>query len=176
MPGYHCCRKKPAFATDTLTNKDGRFTFKGFMPVDTAAFIIEARNKRGKEYNVGITVDEFKPPVFTQTFGRIVPWYVNSDTSLLHSLSDRKIQHEAEINLTGANVLKEVVIKARKVVKGSHNLNDDGGADETLDEQDMEKAGKMTLLQILEQKVTGFKDMNRGIYLAIGNRIFSNRW
>jgi hypothetical protein len=150
--------KKPGFALDTLTNQDGRFKFTGFSPVDTAAFVLQAKNKHGKNFNAGITVDEFKPPVFTQTFGRMIPWYMNSDTAFLQSLNDKKAKHEAEIKLTGHNVLNEVTIKAKKTIKGSHNLNSDGGADEVLDEKDMEKAGKMTLLDILNQNKE-FKNM-----------------
>ena len=82
--------------------------------MDTAAFIIEAKNKHNKDFNVGISIDQFQPPVFTQTFGRPIPWYMNSDTSLLQSLNDKKIQHEAEIKLTGTNVLKEVGDQCKK--------------------------------------------------------------
>ncbi len=149
--------KKPAFLMDTITDKSGRFIFRGFSPVDTAAFMIEAKNKHGKSFNVGITMDEFKPPVFAQATGRITPWYVNSDTVLLHSLNNRLIKQQAVLNLTGAHILKEVTIKAKKIVKDSKNLNGPGEADEVLVEKDMEKAGKMTLYQIL-LKLDGFHD------------------
>jgi len=159
--------KKPVFATDTATDKEGRFVFRGFNPIDTAVFVIQAKNKNDKNANVGITIDEFKPPVFTQAFGQITPWYVNSDTSLLYSLIDRKIQHDAEIKLTGTNVLKEVMIKDKKIIKGSKNLNGPGEYDEALDEKDMEKAGKMTLGEILKQKISGYHDNPQGIKLQM---------
>jgi hypothetical protein len=37
---------------------------KGLLPSDTAAYFIQARNKKGKSNNVGIEMDEFKPPGF----------------------------------------------------------------------------------------------------------------
>jgi hypothetical protein len=159
--------KKPAFATDTVTDKSGHFTFKGFFPVDTVAFIIEAKNKHDKNINVGINIDEFIPPIFTQDFERPIPWYVNSDTSLLRNLNNTIIKQQAEIKLTGTHVLKEVVIKAKKVIKGSHNLNGPGEYDEALDEKDMEKAGKMTLGEILQQKISGYHDNPEGITLQM---------
>ena len=56
----------------------------------------------------------------------------------------------------GTRVLKEVIIKDRKVVKGSHNLNGPGEADQVLDEDDMKKAGKATLMDLLYKDVKGF--------------------
>jgi hypothetical protein len=55
------------------------------------------------------------------------------------------------------HVLKEIVVKANKIVHGSHNLNGPGEADIVLDEEDMKKAGKMSLLDLIKQKVKGFK-------------------
>jgi hypothetical protein len=53
-------------------------------------------------------------------------------------------------------VLQEVKIKDKKVVKGSKNLNGPGEADLALNEDDMDKAGKLTLAQLLEQKIKGY--------------------
>ncbi len=164
--------KKPSSVSDTVTNKDGIFTFKGLLPVDTAIFIIQAKNKRGKNFNVGVTVDEFKPPVFVENSETIAPWYVNSDSLLLRSLTNRLIKQQAELKLTGRHVLKEVVIKAKRIIPGSKNLNDEAGADEVLDEKDMEKAGKMTLLQMLQQKMlSDFSNVNH-VYKIHFNTLF----
>lgn len=57
----------------------------------------------------------------------------------------------------GGRLLKEVQIKARKVVKDSYNLNGPGNADVVLDEKDVEEAGKKTLLQLLEDNIKGFR-------------------
>ncbi len=149
--------KKPAFVTDTITDKDGRFVFKGFLPVDTASFLIQARNRHGKSYNIGVSVDEFKPPVFTQASGKITPWYVNTDTLLLHSLNNRVVKQRYDEKIQGlGHVLKVVSIKDKKVIKESKNLNGPGEADQILNEQDMLKAGKTTLIDLLEKRIKGF--------------------
>jgi len=121
--------------------------------------MIQARNKRGKSFNVGITMDEFMPPVFLQNAGRVTPWYVNSDTLLLHNLDNTLIKQQQRAKLQGlGHILKEVVIKDKKVIKNSKNLNGPGGADQIFDEQDIMKAGKLTLEDLLLQKIKGFRD------------------
>lgn len=150
--------KSPLLVRDTVTDKEGHFIFKGIFPVDTAVFKLQARNKKGKEFNVGIEMlHEFKPPVFSST-GAVIPWYVNSDTLLLNNSNTKLAQLKAEENLRGEGVLlKEVTIKDKKVVKGSKNLNGPGEADQVLDEKDMLKAGKMSLSELLEKQVKGFR-------------------
>ena len=124
-------------------------------------FVIQAKNEHGKTFNVGVTVDEFNPPVFTENSETIGPWYVNSDSLLLRSLNNRLIKQQAELKLMGQHVLKEVIIKSQRIISGSKNLNGAAGADEVLDEKDMEKAGKMTLLQMLQQKmISGFTEID----------------
>ncbi len=49
-----------------------------------------------------------------------------------------------------------MVIKGKKVIKGSKNLNGPGEADQTITTEELEKAGKKTLLQILREQVSGF--------------------
>jgi hypothetical protein len=149
--------KKPLFAIDTTTDINGRFVFKGFLPVDTAAFMIQARNKKGKSLNVLVNVDEFKAPVFTQAPQLPGPWYVNTDTLLLNNINEHHIQKRAEEKLQGlGHVLKEVKIRDKKVIKDSKNLNGDGQSDQVLNEEDINKLGKMTLSQLLEKSIKGY--------------------
>jgi hypothetical protein len=55
-------------------------------------------------------------------------------------------------------LLKGVVVRARKGIKGSSNLNGAGEADEVIDEAAIEKAGaKLNLKQLLQQTVKGFR-------------------
>jgi hypothetical protein len=153
--------RSPFMVKDTLTDKAGRFHFRNLFPVDTAIFKLQARNKNGKEFNVGITIDKVKPPEFTSSIG-ITPWYVNSDTIRLKNTSAKSAQQKAIANYKGeGQMLKEVTIKEKKIVKGSKNLNGPGEADQILDEEEMKKADKMTLANLLEQKVKGF---NTGYY------------
>lgn len=141
---------------DTLSNKEGRFTFRNFPLADTAVYMIQSRNKRGKSFNVGIEVDEFVPPVFTASSETYIPWYINTDTLLMKS-ARTTIQEQQRWNApAGANVLEEVVVTAKKFIKDSRNRNGPGNADYVLDEQDMLKAKKKTLYEILEERFPGF--------------------
>ncbi len=151
--------RKPQEVKTMITGKDGQFIFKGFFPVDTAEFKIQARNKNGNSNNVGVEImNEFKPPRFATDSIKQTPWYVNSDTVLLNNGSTKAAQIKAEAAYRGqGNLLKEVIIKEKKVVKGSKVDKDIAGdPDVVLDEQDLLKAGKMSLRQLLEKNVKGF--------------------
>jgi hypothetical protein len=152
--------KTPAVFRDTITGKDGIFTFKGLFPIDTAEFKIEARNKSGKEFNVGIEMlNEFKSPVFTSNRS-IAPWYVNSDTTLLSNNATKQAQLQAEANYKGeGHLLKELKIEKKKIIPDSHNLNGPGEADQIIDEKEILKAGKMTLADLLQKKIKEFRDL-----------------
>ncbi len=70
---------------DTLTDREGKFTFSHFPQVDTPIFVLKAVNRNGKSFNVGISIDEMKPPEFTKPNAPAMePWYVNSDTTFLN--------------------------------------------------------------------------------------------
>jgi len=148
---------RPGFFMNAITDIDGTFTFSKFPPADSLRFFIQAKNKNDKSNNIGVNVDEFKPAVFRSDNQRFIPWYVNSDTTLLKYVKTAAIQKEEQIKFqAGVNVLNEVTITAKKIVKDSKNLNGLGNADMILDEKDMEKAKKVTLFNILEQRLTGF--------------------
>ncbi|GAB2987980.1 TonB-dependent receptor plug domain-containing protein [Mucilaginibacter puniceus] len=147
---------KPVVMMDTLTGKDGRFIFRDTWPVDTAIFKLQARNKNHKEYNVTIKMDEQTFPEFTSDKFIPAPWYVNTDTTLLNNATSLVAEEKARKEYKGEGMeLREVSIKAKKVVKGSKNLNGPGEADLVLDEQDMLKAGKKTLEELLFEKIPG---------------------
>jgi hypothetical protein len=158
-------QEKPLLGLDTVTDDDGHFIFKnkGLFPVDTAFYLIQAKNKNGNTFNVGVDVDEFVPMVFAAPKKQLRPWYVNSDTILLKNNSTKIAQLKAEANYRGeGHLLKEVVIKDKKIIPGSHNLNGPGGADFTLDEKDMNAAKKMTLEEVLRSKYKNFYTQMHG--------------
>jgi hypothetical protein len=158
---------KPVIIRDTVTNTNGEFIFKNLFLADTAVFKVQARNKRGKSFNVGLTVDEMAPPEYAISNKQQMPWYVNSDTILLDNAHTKIVQLKAESAYRGeGHVLKEVVIKAQKIIKDSKNLNGPGEADQALDEKDLQKLGKMTLGEVLEKKIKGFK--TNGIWSRCG--------
>jgi hypothetical protein len=151
---------KPEYAKISTTGDDGSFSF-GELPFgENLKFFLQAKNKNGKSFNVGIQIDEFKPEEFKPASQRFVPWYVNSDTVLLRQANTRALQ-EAKLNARGTNLLQEVIITAKKAVKDSKNLNGAGEADQILDEKDIGKAPKKTLLNLMNENIKGF---NVGIW------------
>ncbi|MEO6521714.1 MAG: carboxypeptidase-like regulatory domain-containing protein [Mucilaginibacter sp.] len=151
---------KQSFVMDTITNKDGRFTFDRFPPIDKSTFIISARNARGKVINGGISVDEKNlSPVNTGSPIMLDPWNVNTDTTLLNFVKSNKSYHmaldRAVMGGTG-KLLRAVNIKDRAYVKGSQNLNGPDGADQTLTEDILVNAGRVSLLDVLTSKIKGF--------------------
>jgi hypothetical protein len=147
---------RPAIFNQTMTGKDGRFLFKDLFPVDTAIFKLQARNKRNKEFNLGITMDEIAPPLFAPS-ALSTPWYLNSDTTLLNNSKTKITEAKALSSYRGeGNVLMEAVIKAKKIIPESKNLNGPGEADQIIGEEELKKADKMTLLELIEEKIPGF--------------------
>lgn len=152
----------PLMFKDTLTDYAGRFIFKGLYPVDTAIFKLQARNKNGKEMNVKIKMDEFAPPAF-ELPPFTTPWYLNTDSILLNNLKTKIAENMALSYYRGeGNVLKEAIIKAKKIIPGSKNLNGRGEADQIIDEEELVKANKMTLEELLVQKIKGFQIFGPG--------------
>ncbi|MGZ3755399.1 MAG: hypothetical protein ACXVAY_16275 [Mucilaginibacter sp.] len=145
----------PLIFKDTVSDKNGHFTFTGLFPVDTALFKLQARNKRGNDFNVQIKADEVTPPAFSSP-AHLTPWYVNSDSSLMNNAKTRIAEQEAISGYRGeGHVLKDVIIKDKKFIPGSKNLNGPGEADQVIDQEELEKAGKMTLRELLQQKIKG---------------------
>ncbi|HCN85209.1 MAG TPA: hypothetical protein DIT07_16565, partial [Sphingobacteriaceae bacterium] len=155
VTGIQLLSLKPAATKIGVTDKGGSFSFGGLPVAEDLKFFLRAKNKSGKSFNVGIQVDEFKPAEFKAVNQRFMPWYVNSDTVLLRQASTRAIQ-EAKLNAKGINLLQEVTITAKKIVKDSKNLNGAGEADQILDEKDMAKAPKKSLLDLMQERVKGF--------------------
>ena len=159
----------PSILKDTLTDDKGQFLFNHFPRVDTPVFVLQARNRHGKSFNVNIKIDEITPPAFNAPyFAEKVPWYVNIDTTLGMRLKNIITFNKFLDSIPGVKVhhLKEVKIIAKKVVKGSENLNGPGNADIVLDEKDLEAAGKKTWLQLLEETIPGFRVGTLGSLLS----------
>ncbi|RVU00013.1 hypothetical protein EOD41_13690 [Mucilaginibacter limnophilus] len=152
--------KKPIVVRDTISDKFGKFTFTDLPPFDTAAFVVEAKDKKGKIFAVNVELDKFIPPAATAFTGALIdPWYVNSDSTML-SYHQKNIQYQKQLNDMrypgSGKMLQEVVIKAKKVVKNSHNLNGNGEADQLVDEAEIIKAGDISLIDLLYKKIKGF--------------------
>jgi hypothetical protein len=146
----------PLIFKDTLTNAEGRFTFNNLFPVDTAIYKLQARNKNGKEMNVKIEMDKFNAPLFSPVT-ITTPWYTNIDSTLFKNTQVKAAQAQAIAKYNGeGKMLQEVVINEKKIIPTSKNLNGPGEADLIIDEKELEKADKMSLLDLLYQKIKGF--------------------
>jgi len=153
--------KSPSMVLDTTTNSEGRFVFDRLPQIDTPVLILKAVNKHGRSFNVDIKMDGTEPPLFTRPFlGNISPWNVNSASEIINYNKTNEQITQARDFPAGGHILKEVNIRAKKIVNGSQNLNGPGEADLVLDEKDMEKAGKKTWLQLLQENVPGFREGN----------------
>ncbi|WP_157799096.1 carboxypeptidase-like regulatory domain-containing protein [Mucilaginibacter auburnensis] len=147
---------KPIIVTDTTSNDKGEFMFTDLYPVDTMTFKLQARNLKGKSSNVKLEVDEFVPPVFTLPQQRIIPWYVNIDTARSSAIREGRLQTEENIKVSGQQ-LKEVQVKAKKVVSGSKGLLAPGEADLIFTAEDIQKMGRVSLGDILLDHVPGLR-------------------
>jgi hypothetical protein len=155
LPVMLLSTSKPVLMMTTVSNTDGHFAFKDLPKVDTANFLIQVKDKSGKIFEANVAVDEFTPAkVPALNTIQLTPWYVNSDTTLLNYMDRQRAYNEELDKLkypAGTRHLKEVVITAKKIIPGSHNLNGPGNADQILDEQDLKNAGKMTLEDMLNK-------------------------
>lgn len=156
---------KTHFSMDTVTGSDGRFVFSSFPPVDTVAFIVQARTAKGKSFGLGVVLDENKPPALPASGNQLAdPWYGGSDSAVLQYVRNNEATLKERGPYGGTNVLAPVVVRAQLGIRGSHNLNGPGQADQVVDEATIEKAGKINLRQLLLQTVKGF----RTLYLPNG--------
>jgi hypothetical protein len=147
---------KPSYVRKTITDRLGTFNFTALPQTDTPRYFIQATNRNGKSFNVGINVTENKAPPLPMDPINASPWFVNTD-SIKIGYANTRLKEQALYysSQAGNHLLKEVVIKAKKVVKGSHNLIGPGESDYALDEKDLENKGKGNLLTLLEQ-IKGF--------------------
>ena len=153
---------KPVVVLDAMTNAAGEFAFTGINPPDSVAYHVQARNKRGRMFNVGIEVDDFVPPVFSLYQQRFIPLYVNIDTSRLNAMRTKQLYNEEEAKVTGRQ-LQEVQIKAKKIIKDSKSLVEPGEADFALNSDDIKAKGKMTLEDLFKKNIPGFLARDYGM-------------
>jgi hypothetical protein len=158
---YLLSTKRPFLAMDTVTDTKGNFVFNNLPRIDTANFLLQLKDKKGKMFEANISVDEFSPAkVALPKIGPVTPWYVNTDSTVMNFAHQNIIRTKTADEIKyplGVRKLREVVIKAVKIVKGSHNLNGAGNADQVFNEADMKKAGKRSLEDILYTSVKGYR-------------------
>ncbi|WP_242691591.1 TonB-dependent receptor plug domain-containing protein [Desertivirga arenae] len=141
--------------TDTITDKEGRFTFPGLSFNDSTTFVLQARNTKGKK-NVYIEIDAL-PGELVSKNRNAASLEVNVNQSLIGYLKKRSDDFE-EMRKNGllrkSIMLAEVKVAEKKpVLTNSSNLNGAGNADAII------KADKLinclNLAQCLQGMVAG---------------------
>jgi len=135
---------KPELLLKTHTDKEGRFSFSNFPPLDTINFHLQTR----RDFNVGLTVDEFVPPELSPADDMPAPWYVNTDSTTLNYAHKKKIEWDEGFDARKTILLKEVEIKAKTIVGFTPLLE--------LNEEEIRNARpgkkKLTLFDLLNQQ------------------------
>ena len=147
------------FVRDTVTNNQGEFAFDKLPPVDSSTFVLEAhKGKNHKAINAGISIDQVNPPDTKDLkLPAATPWYVNSNSAVLNYIrSDTVYRNELQVAQYG-HLLKQVDIKGNPIINGSDNLNGAGNADQVIDEDVINKAGKTTLFDLILKNVKGYQ-------------------
>ena len=135
----------PFLLKDTLTGSDGRFIFRNLPVTEKAAFIIQSWRRNGGRFFMDVKIDEFQPPVFNSHNSGAIPWYVNSDSTLLKhvqsaiALENAKSGHKAI-------VLKEVLVTVKDITQVTQ-----------FDEKALMEKGTMSLWDYLTKNIKGFK-------------------
>ena len=148
---------KQIIIKDTLTDENGQFCFTGFPMFDTAAFVVQARNKKNRSFGIGIELDKYNFPAVSQMASSDIfsIGNINLDTSLKNQLRASGIYRKQKY---GPEELMDVVVTANSSVEGSDNLNGPGGYDQAILENELRQMGDSSLLQILTSKIKGFHD------------------
>jgi hypothetical protein len=161
--------QKPFFITTAITDQQGGFMFTALPQIDSGSFFIQARTPKGRTMNFGeVEVDRQKFPPAREMFrNKMMPWYVNTDTTQLNYVKNKAILLKEERLGASGIALKEVKIIDKKLIKGSFNQNGPGKADLIFDEKDIKESGVMSLYQLLKQKVPGFRVINEDGFAKI---------
>ncbi|MET0392817.1 MAG: hypothetical protein ABW019_06730 [Chitinophagaceae bacterium] len=166
--------KNDSFFADTLTGAGGTFAFRGFdfYETDSVSLLIKAVNRKGKAFTIDVAPDEPEyPPVNAATrlagMGEML-----ADTRVRDYVA-RQEQVMEEMKKDGI-LLGEVVVNSRLRVPGSKNLNADGGADQVIGEDMLNKNPKESLLNILKSQVPGFRLSTPQGYYRLYYMIHSN--
>ncbi|WP_316829996.1 hypothetical protein [Pedobacter aquatilis] len=148
--------KKFSTVRDTVTNENGLFKFTDFPAMDSTAFVIQAKNSKGKTGTLGIELNEFHRAPFLIPSKRKT-LNIDYTTDSIAKQFEKIKNDEYEKGIRSGIALREVKITGKRIIKGSKNLNGDGNADQTITEGDLDKVAKKTLLNVLEADVKGFR-------------------
>lgn len=144
----------PPLQRTTVTDGKGVFVFDHFPALDTAQFFLQARNRRNKKFLARIELDTLKRPLWSYRVNPIfLPWSVNPDTSAIRFLREKAVERNEKELTKGTRVLGELVVKAKKIVKFSQNLNGPGNADIVIDQDQLKKYADLSVFDVLMKTI-----------------------
>ncbi|HTG56572.1 MAG TPA: hypothetical protein VL943_09910, partial [Niabella sp.] len=144
------------FFKDTLTDSEGRFYLRNFplFMTDSVSTLIKAVNKRDKSFGIGVEVSNKKYPGIRESEAIFDAGSILFDTAAKRAI-DRRSAVMEQLRRDG-RYLEEVIVTAKARIPGSKNLNEDGGADQTITQSVLEQTPKDDLLTVLSKQIPGF--------------------
>ncbi len=139
---------------NTVANDKGEFTFNDLPVMDSAFFVIQAKNAKDKAGALTIEVNEFKRPKISILPKKAVFADFPLDSIVKNFIAAKK--EEAKFVFGDGIVLNEVKIVGKRVIKNSKNLIGPGEADITITETELNKVAKKPLFELLQEKIPGF--------------------
>jgi hypothetical protein len=151
--------QRPAYVRNSVTDDKGKFVFADLPSIDSPSFFLQALRENGKAKNFGdINVDRVQLPSPPNNISNpLVPWYVNTDSTVLNNVKKRLAAIPEEPFNPIGKLLKEVNIKERKVISGSPNSYGLGYADYVFDENDIKKSGTTNVYDFLRQNIPNLR-------------------
>ncbi|RZL50928.1 MAG: TonB-dependent receptor [Pedobacter sp.] len=148
------------FATDTLSDENGRFNFDQISFGDSTRFIVQARTDKNNK-NVQIDLD-IVPNQIVTTNKNTGDIEVNVNNTLMAYLkeSDKYFDEQMKRGFLNRTImLKEVnIVEKKNPAPNSQNLNGAGRADAVITAKDLETA--FSLSQYLQGRVAGISVVN----------------
>ena len=152
------------FATDTLSNAEGKFNFDQIEFADSTKFIVQARTDKNNK-NVQIDLDIVPTQLVTanKNSGDVE---MNINESLMDYLQKSNAFFDEQTKkgfLNRTVMLQEVkIVETKNLTPNSSNLNRSGSADQTFTAKDLETA--FSLSQYLQGRVVGVTIRNGMAY------------
>lgn len=149
---------KNLFVADTVSNADGRFSFRNLPTLDTAAYLIKIKKTNGKTSTALFDVDSYKAANDIGSVKPLKAWYINADSTLInyYKTSEKRVkQTEVNTKKLDGNMLQEVVITAPKTDLIT-NETWDARLSARLNEADLIKLQRKTIYELLREKLEGF--------------------
>ncbi|WP_285059592.1 carboxypeptidase-like regulatory domain-containing protein [Pedobacter ginsengisoli] len=153
------------FATDTISDAQGRFSFDNLIFNDSTKFIVQARNAKNKK-SVDIKMDVVAGQVVTKNKNTgDIEVNVNEALSSYLKQSDNFFEELTRRGLLERSItLKEVnIVEKKNPAKNSSNLNGGGNADAVITAEQLQNC--TTLSMCLQGRVAGLMIRDGKAYL-----------